>query len=86
MSTSLVILPIDQGELELRNIPFTQPVVLVGEFRNRLWQRYETWEPGISAGRLSIPIDADRVTCILMLCEKGKEEWTELMLKRRLRL
>jgi len=86
MSTHLVILPVEQGTLELRSRALKQPVVVVGEFRDRVWRTYETFEPFISAGVLSIPIDADRATCILMVCEKGGESRAGLVLQRRLRL
>ncbi|MFH1741147.1 MAG: hypothetical protein ABIH23_19265 [bacterium] len=85
-SLNLVIFPVDKCTLDLNNTALKQPVVVVGEFLNRDWQTYETFEPAVSDGAISIPIDADRTTCILILCEKGKEAASVKNLKSLLRL
>ncbi len=85
-TSELVVFPVDEGDLELYEHGFQQPVVVVGEYEDRRWKTCEKFEPERTEGRLIIPIDADRAGCILILSENGREAEVVRRLTAQLRL
>ncbi len=74
-SRAMLIGPFDVGRVELPPRPGTYAAV-VGEFRGGRWTGLERIL--LPPGRLVIPIDADRATCMILVCERGSEaRWAE---------
>ncbi len=86
-SNYLAVFPIDEGTVEIENKTLENPLCLVGEFVDTEWRTYETFEPvKKNDGFISVEIDNDRATCILILCEKERESAAARWIERRLRL
>ena len=72
-SKAVLVGPFDEGRLELPPRK-TRLTALFGEFRGGQWATLETAE---LAGGLSLDIDADRATCMILLCEPNRAaHWT----------
>lgn len=76
-SEALLAAPFEPGELVLpsRSGPWSR---LVGEFRDGRWITLETLPP--SDGPIRATFDADRATCLLLICRPGAEDrWTRVL-------
>ena len=82
----LGIFPVEEGTVDIRSDVLENPVALVGEFVDTQWRTYETFQPEKKGNFITIPIDADRATCMIVICEKDKESAGGRWIERRLRL
>ena len=76
-SDAIVLAPYEPGECVLkgRGGPWT---VLIGDFRGGAWRTYESLV--ITEGPAAVSLDADRATCLVLICRPGQEErWTHAM-------
>jgi hypothetical protein len=72
-ATSLLVAPLEPGRIELppRRADST---AIVGEFRNGCWVTYECLP--LDAQRPALDIDADRATCLILICPPAdKNRW-----------
>ncbi|MBT3290015.1 MAG: hypothetical protein HN380_21915, partial [Victivallales bacterium] len=61
-----LVLPL-QGACTLRTMPATRPeVAIVGEFRSGTWTELERLD--LPAGSSELVLDADRATCVVLIC------------------
>ena len=75
-SEALVVAPFEPGELDLpgREGPWS---TVVGDFRDGKWVVFETRR---GDGTPKVTLDADRATCLVLLCRPGQEEhWGRLL-------
>jgi len=69
-SGAILVAPFDIGRLRLPLIK-GRSVVQFGEFRGGEWTVLEGMPP--QRGPVSVTIDADRATCMILICESGSE-------------
>jgi hypothetical protein len=69
-SEAMLIAPFDQGLVELSRRP-GQFVAVVGEFRAGKWTVLE--QLPLDQGRLTVELDQDRATCVILVCQQGQQ-------------
>jgi hypothetical protein len=67
-SEAILVAPFEQGQIDLPRRP-GRFVAAFGEFRNGGWTTLER----LPLGELSLAIDEDRATCLILLCKKSAE-------------
>ena len=70
-SQAVLVAPFEPGTLVLP--PRRGLVAHVGEFRGGRWTTLERVEPKVARGKLRLDIDADRATCLILLCAPDTE-------------
>ena len=76
-SKAILVGPFDVGRLHLPQAG-RERVALIGELRGGEWTTLERVQ--ISHGPAALDIDADRATCMILLCETGREQrWTTVL-------
>jgi hypothetical protein len=68
-SQALLVAPFEVGNLD-RSLPDGGFVAVVGEFRQGRWTAMERIEQGAA---LSLEMDADRATCVILVCRQDEE-------------
>jgi hypothetical protein len=78
-SSAVVLTPFEMGEARLMSTrQWKERVVLIGELCDGQWRTYERL-PG-SPGAVSVKLNADRASCIIVVCEKADEaKWTQYL-------
>jgi hypothetical protein len=74
-SRAILVAPFEPGRVELPSPP-GDVLAVVGEFRSGKWTPFERIDFDEAAG--AVEIDADRTTCLILVCSKGTEtRWAE---------
>jgi hypothetical protein len=81
-SVSLVIVPMEPGQVRLPR-QSSDRVAVVGEYSEGRWVTYERLP--LDAGRPTIDIDADRATCLILVCQRTDEPRCVRLLNERIR-
>nr|MBC8867844.1 beta-galactosidase trimerization domain-containing protein [Planctomycetota bacterium] len=76
-SVAVLAAPFEPGSVRLPKRPGSF-VASIGEFRGGRWTELE--RISLAAGELALEIDADRATCLILVCEShAAERWTEYL-------
>jgi len=79
-SEAILVAPFEPGSLVLSARPGI--VATVGEFRDGQWTTLERLRLELDGGKLSLAIDADRATCLILLCRPAaRARWAAHLTK-----
>jgi hypothetical protein len=81
---AILIAPFEPGRAELPRQTRPERLAVIGEFREGRWGTFE--HIALNSARPTLEIDADRATCLILVCPAGQSQhWTDRLTQAMLR-